>query len=508
MSFNLLLTDQSDNPVTTADFGSIERGSDSANVLHLKLKNTGSDPANNIVFGLEQQNPTTPTEFDSSGLPVLDEEWGQLQITGIDDSGTSGQQTGLPSWQTVGAFQLAMFPPILAGNFILFDLKLTQPTTSSEIGAQTLKILIGQSTATAIPPGFSAAASGVISGIGASRSFPIEGLAVTATGTPDDYVHSAIGRWLTLGTEYNDDTVQDSQLDQNDGGSSALTTGQAYIAVLSRGASGLNVTKGTKGTTPAWPSAVPQGDALIAMVNVAYHSGASVIGTSDITDLRVFGRYLATLDGGLNLHVWPGESITADYWQHPTSPIPLSATDSSGNFIFIDKLGTITIQTSPAPPSAGALALWKATASGGSITDLVDLRTFVGAQSSGFNGQNGAGKRETSVAENLTLDTGAAHTDTAANLLLAGAKIDAIAWRILTTITTASSWGIGDGGSATRFASGIMDLTAGDHGLVLVPDTAAAQAAAAKLRATFNTTPGAGKIEFVVFQRIWIEPTA
>lgn len=376
MAYNLLLTDQSDVPVSLADFTTIERGADSAAVLHLKLKNIGSSPANNVVIGILQQDPGDGTKFDSAGLPVVDEEWGQLQITGLDSSGTAGQTIGSSAWQRIGTYFLAKFPPILAGNAILFDLKMSMPTSSSEIGSQMLQIAFRATTATAIPPGFSDAVSGVISGIGSDRSFPISGLAVTATGTPDAQVHSAVGSWQNSGVVYSDGSVENTTLNQNDGASAALTTGKAYIAILSRGPGGLNVTKGLLGTSPAYP-AMPTGDVAIAAVQVNYHASASVILSTDITDLRVFGRYLAVLTGGLGVTIYPGESITCDYWQHPNTPFPLVATDSSVNYIFIDKQGNFIIQTSATPPSPGALPLWHGTAAAGTLGALTDDRNMI-----------------------------------------------------------------------------------------------------------------------------------
>lgn len=116
----------------------------------------------------------------------------------------------------------------------------------------------------------------------------------------------------------------------------------------------------------------------------------------------------------------------------------------------------------------------------------------------------------------LTLDTGAATTDTAANVLPAGALIKGIGFKVMTTITTATSYTIGDGTTAARFVASQSSgqLTAGATGVGLqhwqgsVSTDAAGpvQATADKLRVTCNTTPAAGALLFTVAYELYVAP--
>lgn len=117
------------------------------------------------------------------------------------------------------------------------------------------------------------------------------------------------------------------------------------------------------------------------------------------------------------------------------------------------------------------------------------------------------------LTELVTLATGAAFTDTAANLLPANSIIESVVARVTTTITTAANWKLGDATTVGRFTAANSTLTAGttDIGLVHVDQTGAAgprQTAAARVRITLNANPGAGVVRVTVFYRQITPPTS
>jgi hypothetical protein len=115
----------------------------------------------------------------------------------------------------------------------------------------------------------------------------------------------------------------------------------------------------------------------------------------------------------------------------------------------------------------------------------------------------------------LTLATGGTTTDTA-NILPANAIIEAVNYRVTTTITTAVSFSIGDATTADRFVSGATGVAAGSTGVGLrhwrgsVTTDAAGpvQGSAAAVRVTTNANPGAGVIRIQVFYRVFTAPTS
>jgi hypothetical protein len=112
-----------------------------------------------------------------------------------------------------------------------------------------------------------------------------------------------------------------------------------------------------------------------------------------------------------------------------------------------------------------------------------------------------------------TLSTIATTTNTGLNCLPATAVIDAVAYRITVTITTAVSFTVGDGTTAARFCSTQNTMTAGTTGICFVQadQTGAAgprQTAAAAVRVTTNANPGAGAIRLIVYYHTWTAPTS
>lgn len=121
------------------------------------------------------------------------------------------------------------------------------------------------------------------------------------------------------------------------------------------------------------------------------------------------------------------------------------------------------------------------------------------------------------ASELLTLNTGGLTTDTSANLLPAGAIIDAVVTRITTTITTATNWAVGDPTTAARFSAANATKTAGttqvgiDHwsGAVTTLAAGPSQAAAAKVRITCTgSNPGAGVVRITVFYHQFVAPAS
>jgi hypothetical protein len=106
-----------------------------------------------------------------------------------------------------------------------------------------------------------------------------------------------------------------------------------------------------------------------------------------------------------------------------------------------------------------------------------------------------------------SVNTGSATTTTALNCLPANSVIDAIVYRVTTAITTAASFTVGQSGSASQFCSTQSTLTLGATG-TCIPSAYAAQASAAAVTVTFNTTPGAGAIRLIVYYHTWTAPTS
>jgi hypothetical protein len=175
-----------------------------------------------------------------------------------------------------------------------------------------------------------------------------------------------------------------------------------------------------------------------------------------------------------------------------------SATGSSGYFLHglaantfpTVVIGTVNSQTSD------ALAV-----NGRNLTSGVDVNGFI------YMGNNYGGTARLTMGsqtELLTLNTGGTTTDTTANLLPANSIIKAVTVLVISSITTATAYSVGDATTAARFLSTGCGLPIGSKcvGLNAIDQTGAAgpkQIAAAKVRVTTTGTPSAGQMNITVF---------
>jgi hypothetical protein len=373
----MLFTHQDDTALSGITL-TAERGVDSSHVL-LKIMNDGLVDVVGAFVAMYAETSPGSGEYVSEGNPTVDERMGRFQITGQDSSATPGQEIVLGVVQPMGHLAVGLLPTIKAGDWILAEFWLSQAGSSAGGGAVNIKLEIANEVAAyPLPFGVSQVGHGIDSGRKQGRSFLISGRAVTATGTPDDYVHSAAGSWLLIGEEYADGGAEATQFDQNDGASAALTTGESYIAALTQGiANAPTVTKGLKGTIPAKPSPAP-GEVILAWVTVNYTAGTTTIASGNIETSPAYGRYLVVAPAtGLTVTVHAGEAVIADFRQVRQEKGSIALTASVTNRIWLEWNGEITVNTSDTPPSAGAVMLAEAVTDGSNVTSLTDERTYI-----------------------------------------------------------------------------------------------------------------------------------
>lgn len=152
----------------------------------------------------------------------------------------------------------------------------------------------------------------------------------------------------------------------------------------------------------------------------------------------------------------------------------------------------------------------------GSLNSTSALTVTGDTASNGNISANGASWTRGQISESITLATGGLTTDSTANLLPANSLIDGVVCRVTTTITTATSWAVGDATTAARFIAADSTLTANEtQNGIIQWNTANAnaagpvQTAAAKLRITAaGSNPGAGVVRCTTFYSQFVAPTS
>jgi hypothetical protein len=109
------------------------------------------------------------------------------------------------------------------------------------------------------------------------------------------------------------------------------------------------------------------------------------------------------------------------------------------------------------------------------------------------------------------VNTGSVTTTTGSNCLPAGAQIDAVVYRITTTITTAANFTVGYATSTSRFCASQSTLSAGTTGVCVAQWNAGVVTNGCGLCAvtlTFNANPGAGAVRLIVYSHQATAPTS
>lgn len=210
--------------------------------------------------------------------------------------------------------------------------------------------------------------------------------------------------------------------------------------------------------------------------------------------------------GGAN--TFAGQDTTAGVADMAAGEVHISGGQGTGT----GQDGNVVIRLAP-PANATAttqnplvdVERWDATDSTPGIIRTITL-----------SGNNGATWVRGISSELLTLATGATTTNTTANLLPAGAIIEAVVTRVTTAITTATTFSVGDATTAARFSASAGGLTAAStrvglqhqQGSVTTDAAGPVQTAAAAVRITTDVTPGAGVIRITVFYRQFVAPTS
>jgi hypothetical protein len=153
--------------------------------------------------------------------------------------------------------------------------------------------------------------------------------------------------------------------------------------------------------------------------------------------------------------------------------------------------------------------------------DSAGLIAFSGNTANGSKGgqkiyadSSGSYQTKTSSSELLTLSTGATTTVTSGNLAAASAIVDAIVFRVVTTITTATNYSVAiTGGAAWKLigtaTTTLTGLAAGSTGVLVPPAYDAGHVSTATtLTVTTDANPGAGAVRLTVIYRQMSPPTS
>jgi hypothetical protein len=254
--------------------------------------------------------------------------------------------------------------PFRAGCYA--DLTLTfTPDKRTGAASTPLSWELGIDESVSIPAAFvPGAPAGVLSGIGDESHSEWITAPTLANGTAEvtlgdcAYVLAGVRDEIAGG---------DVALSQDDGDSTALGSGEEYVAVLSAdGAGAVTVTKGSLATAgTATAPACPAGELPIAVVRVPY---GGVIATSAL--VAVSGRCAVADAGGLDVTVQPGRVSVPGWLATPRTVQTLTLPDNAITTVRMGATGAASL-TDGAP-------LAEVVTAAGDIVSVTDARRLLG----------------------------------------------------------------------------------------------------------------------------------
>ena len=335
----------------------------------------GAGPSNTWLY-LRVEDPDNPGTWLTSGHPALDAQELQVRIIGsLNPGGDPDFAAVLTGWTRLGAGAVLQLPAWRGDCAVRCESRWILAVGSSgsqEPFAYELAVGQGAPPAAALPL---LDGDGIIAGIGDSTLTRwIDWLAVTPTGTPDDQVHLVARRWLDGGV-ITYEAAADVTLNQTDGDSATLGSGEEYKAILTQAASSVTVTKGSKALAGAatWPNQ-PAGEPLAARITVPYGVSGSVITDAEIVSLVVADRFEVRAGVGLTAIVAPGRAVLARQYVASDLEQTVILTASVTRYLYLAANGDLSLETSLAAPSLGARPLATIVTDGSGVTSLTDLR--------------------------------------------------------------------------------------------------------------------------------------
>lgn len=386
MGATILLEDDA-TPATGLVFTAAAGDTSAAQVFHVWYnKGTPGGTAQNVRIRAEVEDP--PGTWIADGALALSEHWVEARINGGDnEAAVAGFVASATDWFRLGAGTFLPVPDIPGNCARYLEVRLHPPLkdgVATETVSFRLVVRHGDNV-DGISSGVTDALSGVLTGIGdrSVREF-VEAPAVTASGSPDDQVHVSRAWYVYDGIPYRRTVATDLTLNQNDSAAEALTSGQAYIAIVSQppGDGSTEVAAvATKGVRAASASAIapdlPAGNLLVARVVVGYQAGGtSVIATANITSLCYGSRYSASGVGLAAVTFQPGRALLKGAMLRDTLPQAFTPANSSTRYYWLTTSGTIVETTTATPATAGDMPLAKVVKTA-TISSITDLRTFL-----------------------------------------------------------------------------------------------------------------------------------
>lgn len=320
----------------------------------------GASPEINLSFRVQARDSGGSTWL-SSGHPVLDE----LMVEARIEAGLGGKTVVPTDWVALGALAL---PDLTSGEGVDVRVRINPPANTDDAVDVELLFQVRNRESNPAGPGLiQAGLQGISDGLGDfgfSRIVRLPEIVTsgtdTVTVTVPGYVHQG---------EPNAVIAEDVQLDGNDGDAVAIGAGESYIGLITVGASGLTLTKGSKGTPGLEPTA-PAGELLVYAVT---RDDTGTIGPAEVTNRFDLGAYEVLDITNLTITLGGDTALAGDRIIPHHGPRVVTAGASLTDVgLYLLPSGNLSVAATP--PVRGALLLYRLDTDATDVTATRDRR--------------------------------------------------------------------------------------------------------------------------------------
>jgi hypothetical protein len=329
-------------------------------------------------------------EWLIEGSPALTQAWFEVRLFGGGNPG--GDPSFVPettNWTKIGTNLMFRVPAIPGNAYRRVQARVLLPQLPGVASESATWELVPEYEAFVETPNLPAIfGQGILKGVG-DRTVNewIAAQTVTPSGAPDAFVHvgtSGAADYMAFGNEIARAGIDDIELNQNDGASVALGSGEEYTALIVQSLGDGSApevayaVKGLKAATGASVApALPADTLLTAVVVVLYNVSGSAIASGNITVYAVDGRMKPSAGAGLTLIVGPGRSLAGSMMARYTEQSTIVLPDSVTRWVWVTNAAEFVLTDSAVPPPSGASPICSVTTDGVGVTALTDLRHLI-----------------------------------------------------------------------------------------------------------------------------------
>jgi len=284
---------------------------------------------------------------------------------------------GDSAWQLMGAGSYLIIPSLLDGGFIAIEARILS-LESSQVAVYQVKVRVERKPYIALGNGFfEGIGNGIVSGLGdSSRNFLIDFANVVQNpgGADSQVLVPKVFGWVNnLAGAVKEDLVD---IGTDDSASAVPAGANKFYAALTFDGSSVGIVKGLNGNPPVKPVI---DESLVYILAWVKQDSTGLIQDADIENVWNLDRFAVTTNG-LNIVIHHGIAQVNNNLLYHNKVTNFALTDNETNYLFLRNDRNFTLNITGEIDQEKEMPLYIFFTVAGVITQIVDLRRFIGVQ--------------------------------------------------------------------------------------------------------------------------------